>query len=670
MYTYIYNVYIHVYINIYIHTYIYMHICMYVHRLNWDDALGIADFLTLDDMQLGLTNPEGLLAQVLGTSAILAKKVVLHHAKPPLEPRFKEQGLTWDDAIGVVHLIALEDLKMAIVEPNAVLDKILASSIPLAKKVAMHHAKPPLEPKLEENGLTWEDFQSMLEFVTLDTLKLGITDPQALIDELIDNSVTLSKKVAFHHAKTLMMPRLEENGLTWEDALSVMYLVTLDDLNQAPQAILDKLLALSPPLAKKVALYHVKPSLEPLVTEKGLTWENVLSSAESLSPEDFKQVPTAILEKLLQASLPLAKRAALNKARAPAFESSLSSAGLTFDDALSVVDIITLDDLAQGLTDPQGLVDKFLSSSLDLAKNAALIKARPMLEPKFVDIGLTFEDVLSSVTTVADRITLDDLQRGITDPQGLVDKFLSSSLDLAKRAAMNTARSVLEPKLNTAGLTFEDAVSVLNRISLNDLQQGITDPQGLVDKFLSSSLDLAKRGALTRARSAVEPKLNTAGLSFEDGLKAVDSITLEDIVSGDTQEILDKLLAASYTLAKKAAFVQLKSALEGPLSDQGISWDEALTIIDMITFDDIQQGNIQAIVGAGKAALQARNNRRSLVKQHLGLPMLRPKSQSRGRFFKKLKKAVKKRVKKVVPACKCCLLLIQYHRISVGCSQT
>ena len=46
-----------------------------------------------------------------------------------------------------------DDLKSA--DPQAVLDKLLQKSTVLAKKVALHQVKSVLEPKLTEQGLVW-----------------------------------------------------------------------------------------------------------------------------------------------------------------------------------------------------------------------------------------------------------------------------------------------------------------------------------------------------------------------------------------------------------------------------------------------------------------------------------------------------------------------------------
>ena len=69
-------------------------------------------------------------------------------------------------------------------------------------------------------------------------------------------------------------------------------------------------------------------------------------------------------------------------------------------------------------------------------------------------------------------------------------------------------------------------MSVVDLLTVQDLEAAVADPQSLLDKMINSSLTLAKKVALTKVRSTVEPSLQSAGLTWEQTLTAVDMITL------------------------------------------------------------------------------------------------------------------------------------------------
>jgi hypothetical protein len=185
-----------------------------------------------------------------------AVKHALLQVRDEVEPNLEEHGLTFDDALTVARLIKVEDLASGNVD--VIMLKILKSSEPIAKKAALHHLRVALEPKLNGNGLTWEDFLKVVDKVTVDQLKKALDDPERFLTETVLNiSVDLAKKVVLFHARAMLEPELIANGLTWNDALTVIYSVDLDDIKRfakQPQGIADKLIEISVPIAKKVAV--------------------------------------------------------------------------------------------------------------------------------------------------------------------------------------------------------------------------------------------------------------------------------------------------------------------------------------------------------------------------------------------------------------------------------
>jgi hypothetical protein len=244
--------------------------------LLWDDVLELANFVTLKDLELGITNPEALLERLLEISGPLAKKTVLYRLKDALNPLLQKIGLALQDkmpsmsyklsvpisssslpsgsgslstpavdmsvstdaaqgatlTIGemIINTITLNDLKQAVAtqEVQPIVDKLLAASADLAKQVAINLARGALEPKLVEQGLAWEEAESVMYLIEINDLKSG--QPMTIFNTILDKSVSLAKKVALFQVKSAIEPKLVQLGLAFEDAVNVVYLITVGTL--------------------------------------------------------------------------------------------------------------------------------------------------------------------------------------------------------------------------------------------------------------------------------------------------------------------------------------------------------------------------------------------------------------------------------------------------------
>ena len=77
-----------------------------------------------------------------------------------------------------------------------------------------------------------------------------------------------------------LQPKTDALGLLWADVLPALRLVdSIDELTAAtedPEAFLEKLMHEVGPAAKQMALARLRPTLEPLTSKRGLSWQRNL----------------------------------------------------------------------------------------------------------------------------------------------------------------------------------------------------------------------------------------------------------------------------------------------------------------------------------------------------------------------------------------------------------
>merc|ERR1719353_1774377 len=187
----------------------------------------------------------------------IAKKVALQKMRKVLESKIEKQGLAWEDLVMAMDAVSMDDLKAAAADPEKILTTLM-SFTPIAKKVALNKLRGSLQPKIEKQGLVWEDIVTAVESVTLDDLKAAGADADKIL-AMLTSFMPIAKKVALHKLRGVLEPKIEKQGLVWADLVTTVESVTLDDL-KAAGADADKILAMLTsftPIAKKVALHKL-----------------------------------------------------------------------------------------------------------------------------------------------------------------------------------------------------------------------------------------------------------------------------------------------------------------------------------------------------------------------------------------------------------------------------
>jgi hypothetical protein len=157
--------------------------------------LSLQEASSIEDVVKFIGKPE-LFFQSHAAQSILFR-VIIFKMKPQLEPMLKKRGLDWADVHPVLAEIdSMEELREAAANPEAFFSKLMASSAPVMKKLVVLQLKPQLEPMLEKRGLDWADVHPVLaEIDSVEELREAAADPGAFFSNLMASSVPVVKKL-------------------------------------------------------------------------------------------------------------------------------------------------------------------------------------------------------------------------------------------------------------------------------------------------------------------------------------------------------------------------------------------------------------------------------------------------------------------------------------------
>jgi hypothetical protein len=282
---------------------------------------------SIEEVKGANAEPEQFLHDLAKASAPAAKKLAILRLKPKLEPYLKDQGLEWADVVLVLELCSTDELEDAKGNPEHFLDDLLEGKKLMTKKLAIVHLKPKLEPHLKKQGLEWADVAPMLEqLCSIEEVQGAIPDPVQLLRKLAKASAPAAKQLAIMRLKPKLELYLKKQGLDWSAVMPVLQeldstgelgcAIAHQELLQREQLLRD-LATASVLAAKKLAIVHLKPKLEPYLKKQGLAWADVVPMLEQLDSIEEVEGAVAGSEQLLcdlaKASAPAAKKAAIMK---------------------------------------------------------------------------------------------------------------------------------------------------------------------------------------------------------------------------------------------------------------------------------------------------------------------------------------------------------------------
>ena len=102
----------------------------------------------------------------------------------------------------------------------------------------------------------------------------------------------------------------------------------------------------------------------------------------------------------------------------------------------------------------------------------------------------------------------------------------------AIRLLIDKARSAVKPHIRSAGLTWDEAAAMLERIdsreelqqAIEELQQAIDDPATFFANAAGALAPVAKRLLIDKARPFVEPHVLSAGLTWDEAVAMLEQI--------------------------------------------------------------------------------------------------------------------------------------------------
>jgi hypothetical protein len=247
----------------------------------------------------------------------------------------------------------------------------------------------------------------------------------------------------------VLTPLLEAKGLTWDDAQIALNAVKVESLKAFLLSNPKDLSALAE-LVEPIALAAIRPTLAPLLEEKGIAWDLALPAIHDLI-----------------------------------------SAGPS---------ILTASTIAAQKSAAQSLLTQLLKDVGKVGKMILLAQLRPLLEPLLEPKGLSFEDLLPALTELAvspaglKRVN-KQLQTAVKDPTAYLTKLLGTKTGivgkkLERLIAIARFTHTLSVRLFRHGVQWEDAMDILaaeNILSVQNTNAPLNENEKALQKALNGA---------------------------------------------------------------------------------------------------------------------------------------------------------------------------------------
>ena len=525
------------------------------------------------------------------------KQMALDALRSSCEVTLTKHNLTWQQVENAVKAAcSLSKIQDAIEDPEAFIKEILVTLSPLMKAAAIGKLRPKLEPTLAKHKISWQQAEAVLTTINLPQLQQMLESPEEFLQALLATAGPYATRLALGKLKPVILPLLSARGLQWEHALPAISLVagSIEDVQKIiedPERFVQNLLvATVGPIAKKMALAKLRPTLEPHIAKQGLAWADVMPALELMdSAQELEAAiddPEAFLKQLLAAVGPVAKQLALAKLR-PRVEPVLATRhACAWEDVLPVIEAVAdVEHLEQALEDPEAFLAGVLATVGPVAKKMALAKLRPALEAPIAKHGLEWADVTPALELMD---SVEELEAALDDPEAFVAGLLSAVGPVGKRLALAKLRPHVEPMLVAQhACAWKDMLPVIETAAnLESLEQALDDPETFVASIVSMVGPIAKKMALAKLRPTLEPHIAKQGLAWADvmpALELMDSAQELEAAIDDPEAFLKQLLAAVGPVAKQLALAKLRPRVEPVLATRhACAWEDVLPVIEAV----------------------------------------------------------------------------------------
>eukprot|EP00966_Prymnesium_polylepis_P143273 3307098-Prymnesium_polylepis.1 len=292
--------------------------------LSWADVKPAVEAIdTVKELETAAADPETFLLQsVAKASGLVAAKLAAAKRVErfaSVEQALKSQGVSWADVAHVLEALdTVQDVEAVMDDFQQLLQKMDASGGAVARKAKIIKLRPRIERVLKAQGLSWTDVISVVEGANADMLvakelydklkelcssreaKGHPASSEALLETMAKAAGGVAAiKVKIAQLSLKFKEVLKYQMLTWADVALALQVVNEESELQTVQkevsattdrldvpletrAATDKLYALLEMMAKaggrvaiKVAVVKLRPSLEPELKRRGLSWKDV-----------------------------------------------------------------------------------------------------------------------------------------------------------------------------------------------------------------------------------------------------------------------------------------------------------------------------------------------------------------------------------------------------------
>merc|ERR1719337_539475 len=121
--------------------------------------------------------------------------------------------------------------------------------------------------------------------------------------------------------------------------------------------------------------------------------------------------------------------------------------------------------------------------------------------------------------------SVKELEAKLQDPTAFLERSAKSMGPAAKKIVLAKLRSKLEPRLKKRGMEWADVAPALEEVdSVEELQAALQDPTAFFEGLAKSMGPAAKKIALAKLRSKLEPRLKKQGLEWADVAPALEEV--------------------------------------------------------------------------------------------------------------------------------------------------
>ena len=556
--------------------------------LTWEDVLPVLELIdTFEEAQEAVRDPESFLERLVDEVGPAGVRYAVALARPAIETHLAPLKIKWEDVRPAIELIdSVEELKKAVVDPEAFLEDLLDIAGPAVFRFAVAKARPVLEPKLQPLNMKWDDVKPAIELIdSVEELKDAMNDPEAFLEHFLYEA---AGPIAVRFAIAAARPTIERHlpaPLVWADVLPALQLIDsvekVRSAVQEPETFIKGMLEKTGDMAIRFAISKARPTIESHLPE-ALEWEDIVQPVldELDSVAKVKQAvadPEAFLERLLEQAVgPAAIRLAVSKAR-PKIQQYLRPLNIRWSDVRPALEMIdTLEELKAAATDPEAFLNRLLDNAIGpVAIKLALAMARPPIEEVLRPLRVTWADVQPAVELVD---SVQELKLAAKSPGVFVERLLDDAIGPAAiRMAIALARPALESHLSPLGVKWNDVRPALELMdSAKELKDAAADPATFLKKLTEKAVGpVAIRFAIAAARPEIETHL-PAPLVWADVLPALQLIDSVEKVRSAVQEpetFIKGMLEKTGDMAIRFAISKARPTIEIHLPD-GLKWED------------------------------------------------------------------------------------------------